>query len=104
MAILAGNYLQVIDLGVLLSVYLRVNSVGMKTLRDYLTTLKPADQAAFAARCGTTIGYLRKAMSKGQRFDGGLVRQLHEQSGMAVSLTDLRPDIWPEKKRRSRAA
>ncbi|WP_240993237.1 hypothetical protein [Xanthomonas axonopodis] len=34
-------------------------------------------------------------MSKGQRFDGGLVRQLHVQSQGAVSLTELRPDIWP---------
>ncbi|MBB3856783.1 hypothetical protein FHY29_002156 [Xanthomonas arboricola] len=67
----------------------------MDTLRSYLTTLTPAEQADYAARAGTSIGYLRKAMSKGQRFDGGLVRQLHVQSQGAVSLTELRPDIWP---------
>ena len=67
----------------------------MDTLRAHLSTLIPADQAAYAARCGTTIGYLRKALSKGQRFDGGLVRLLHVESGGLVSLTELRPDIWP---------
>lgn len=68
---------------------------GMDTLRSYLATMPPAEQAAYAVRAGTTIGYLRKALSKGQRFDGGLVRQLHIESNGAVSLTELRPDIWP---------
>ncbi|WP_414488805.1 hypothetical protein [Stenotrophomonas maltophilia] len=67
----------------------------MDTLRSYLSTLTPSQQAAYAKRAGTSIGYLRKAMSKGQRFDGGLVRQLHLQSRKAVSLSELRPDIWP---------
>ena len=67
----------------------------MDTLRTYLSTLSPAEQAEYAKRAGTSIGYLRKALSKGQRFDGGLVRQLHLKSHGAVSLTELRPDIWP---------
>lgn len=67
----------------------------MDTLRSYLGTLTPIDQAAFAVRSGTSIGYLRKALSVGQRFDGALVRLLHIESGGAVSLTELRPDIWP---------
>lgn len=67
----------------------------METLRSYLSTLSPTEQADFAARSGTSIGYLRKAMSVGQRFDGALVRLLHIESGGAVSLTDLRADIWP---------
>lgn len=57
--------------------------------------MAPSQQAKYAEVCGTTIGYLRKAMSKGQRFDGALVRLLHIESAGAVSLTDLRPDIWP---------
>ncbi len=68
---------------------------GMDTLRTYLSTLSPTAQADFAARAGTSIGYLRKAMSVGQRFDGALVRLLHIESGGAVSLSDLRSDIWP---------
>lgn len=67
----------------------------METLRTYLATLSPADQAAFAHRCGTTIGYLRKALSVRPKLDGALVRKLHEESAGAVDLTDLRPDIWP---------
>lgn len=67
----------------------------METLRAYLRTLSPLEQADFARRSGTTIGYLRKALSTGQRFDGALARQLHLQSSGAVGLTDLRPDIWP---------
>ncbi len=67
----------------------------MDTLRIYLSTLTPADQADYAKRAGTSIGYLRKALSKGQRFDGALVRQLHIQSSGVVSLSELRPDIWP---------
>lgn len=67
----------------------------METLRSYLKTLTPLEQADFARRAGTTIGYLRKALSTRQRFGGALVRQLHLESAGSVSLTDLRPDIWP---------
>lgn len=67
----------------------------MDTLRTYLSTLSPIDQADYARRSGTSIGYLRKALSVGQRFDGALVRMLHLESGGQVSLTDLRADIWP---------
>jgi len=66
----------------------------METLRTYLSTLAPDDQAAFAVRAGTTIGYLRKALSKRTRFDGALARRLDEQSGGEVSRSELRPDIF----------
>ena len=66
----------------------------MDTLRTYLTGLNPPEQAAYAAKAGTTIGYLRKAMSKGQRFDGALARRLDEESGGKVSRHDLRPDVF----------
>ena len=79
----------------------------MDTLRTNLATMPPAEQADYANRAGTTIGYLRKAMSKGQRFDGALARRLDEESGGAVSRHDLRPDIFgpaPKKKGVRRAA
>ena len=66
----------------------------METLRAYLATLSTVDQAAYAKRCGTTIGYLRKALSTKPRLDGALVRMLDEQSGGKVSRLDLRPDIF----------
>lgn len=67
----------------------------METLRSYLATLSVSDQASYAIRCGTTIGYLRKALSTNPRLDGALARRLDEESEGAVRRTDLRPDIWP---------
>jgi hypothetical protein len=77
----------------------------MQTLRDYLSVLSVPDQADYAVRAGTTIGYLRKALSKGQRFDGALARRLDEESAGAVSRFELRPDIFgPEPSTASAAA
>lgn len=67
----------------------------MQSLRAYLNSLSPADQSAYAKRCGTTIGYLRKALSTRPNLDGALVRRLDEESGGKVSRSELRPDIWP---------
>lgn len=75
--------------------------MGMETLRTYLSTLSTVDQAAYAKRCGTTIGYLRKALSTKPRLDGALVRKLDEQSQGKVSRSDLRPDIFGESKKRA---
>lgn len=66
----------------------------MDTLRTHLNSLPPAEQAAFARRAGTTIGYLRKALSVQPKLDGALVKRLWEESGGAVRRSDLRPDIW----------
>jgi len=66
----------------------------MKTLRDYLNSLSVNDQAEYARRAGTTIGYLRKALSKGQKFDGALARKLDEESGGAVCRHEVRPDVF----------
>jgi hypothetical protein len=76
----------------------------METLRAYLSTLEPAKQSAYAVRCGTTIGYLRKGLSVGAKFKGELVRKLDEESGGAVKRGDLRPDIWPPETKRHKAA
>lgn len=67
----------------------------MQTLRSYLKSLNPDQQDAYARRCGTSLGYLRKALSKGQRFDGALARLLWDHSHGQVSRHELRPDIWP---------
>lgn len=68
----------------------------MDELRAYLKTLNPVEQAAYASRCGTTIGYLRKALSVGNRFGGALCRRLDEESNGAVPRELLRPDIFGE--------
>lgn len=64
----------------------------MEKLRAYLNALSPDDQAAFARRCGTTIGYLRKALSKGSQLGEGLCIDLERESGAAIRVEDLRPE------------
>ena len=68
----------------------------METLRTYLNSISRTEQQLFAKQAGTTIGYLRKALSKGSRLDGALCRRLHEASGGKANKADMRPDIWPE--------
>lgn len=65
----------------------------MEHLRLYLNSLPPADQVAFAARCGTTVGYLRKALSVGQTLREGLCIKLEQESAGRVTLEGLRPDV-----------
>jgi hypothetical protein len=76
----------------------------MESLRAYLKTLTPDEQADYAVRCGTTIGYLRKALSAQPALDGALVRRLSEQSNGAVLKHELRNDIWDTPKPAKRAA
>lgn len=70
--------------------------MAMEKLRAYLNSLPTQEQIAYAARCGTTLGYLRKAISKNTKFDGELCRKLDEESGGLVPKASLRPGIWPE--------
>jgi hypothetical protein len=64
-------------------------------LKNYLSTLTQPQQADYARRCGTSIGYLRKALYSRPLFDGKLCRRLDEESGGAVPRESLRPDVWP---------
>lgn len=65
----------------------------MKDLIDYLNSLGREQQAAFAVRCGTSIGYLRKAASVGQRLGERLCVSLERESAGAVRCESLRPDV-----------
>lgn len=63
-------------------------------LRAYLKSLSTSDaQEAFARKCGTTLNYLRKAMSKGARMDVGLVEKIVVESGFTVPPEELRDDV-----------
>ena len=66
----------------------------MESLRAYLATLTPDAQVAYALRAGTTIGYLRKALSVKPRFDAALALALDRESGGAVTRHELRPDVF----------
>lgn len=65
----------------------------MDTLREYLNGLPAADQAEFAARCGTSIGYLRKAISTRQRLGPDIVVRIERESGGEVRCEELRDDV-----------
>jgi len=69
-------------------------------LRTYLNSLSPEEQAAFAARVGTSVGYLRKAISVGSSFSPELAVAIERESGSTVTRKELFPLrwqlIWPE--------
>lgn len=65
----------------------------MKELRDHLNSMKPAEQKSFARRCGTSIGYLRKAISVESRMGESLVIAIERESAGKVRCEHLRPDV-----------
>ena len=65
----------------------------MDTLRDYLNSMSPPEQVEFAARCGTSVGYLRKAISLGQNLGDRIVIAIERESDGAVTCESLRPDV-----------
>jgi len=72
----------------------------MNELRFYLNSLSPDEQKDFAAQCGTTIGYLRKALSKNHELGAALCVLIEKASSGAVTRKHLHPgdwtSIWPE--------
>lgn len=68
----------------------------MNELLDYLNSMTPAEQRDFAARCKTTLGYLRKACSIKQPIGEGLCIVIERESGGAVPCEKLRPDLASE--------
>ena len=51
------------------------------------------DQAEYATKCGTTIGYLRKGLSTNQKFSSDLALRLEKESDKKVTVEELRPDL-----------
>ena len=79
----------------------------MDKLLAYLNGLPPDDQKAFAARCNSTVGYLRKACSVGQQLGEMLCLRIGIESAGAIKPEDLAPNVdwqylrgalikWPE--------
>jgi DNA-binding transcriptional regulator YdaS (Cro superfamily) len=65
----------------------------METLRDYINSLSTADQKQFADAAGTSIGFLRKAISVNQKLGEGICIRLVAASGGRLKPEDLRPDV-----------
>jgi DNA-binding transcriptional regulator YdaS (Cro superfamily) len=62
-------------------------------LREYLNSLEPSEQEDFAGRCETTVGYLRKVLSTGERVREGLAISLSRESAGKVPVEEMRPDV-----------
>lgn len=65
----------------------------MEKLLAYLNSLPKAERTDLTARCETTEGYLRKAISKGQRIGESLCINLERESGRAILCEEMRPDV-----------
>lgn len=65
----------------------------MEALRTYLNTLGTQAQLDFAARCQTSVGYLRKAISAGQKLGESIVIAIERESAGAVKCEQIRPDV-----------
>ncbi|CNL19744.1 Uncharacterized protein conserved in bacteria%2C prophage-related [Yersinia pseudotuberculosis] len=72
----------------------------MEELRIYLNALSPDQQRDFASKCETSIGYLRKAISKNQELGPALCVLIEAATNGRVSRKELHPNdwlqIWPE--------
>ena len=65
----------------------------MEKLLKYLNSLNKADRSAYVVACETTEGYLRKAISTGQRLGESLCIALDRESAAVVRCEDIRPDV-----------
>ena len=63
----------------------------MEELRIFLNSLSSDEQRMFACECGTSIGYLRKALSKGQVLGASLCVLIERASNGEVTRQQLRP-------------
>ncbi len=72
----------------------------MENLRAYLNAMAPDEQAEFARLCGTTIRYLRKAISLRIRLGPLFCVGIERETCALITRKHLRPDdwhlIWPE--------
>lgn len=65
----------------------------MECIRTYLNSLPVAQQEKFAADCGTTLGYLRKALSTGEDIRESVVINMERESKGAIPCEKVRPDV-----------
>lgn len=77
----------------------------MEKLRIYINGLEKPVQTSFAERCNTTIGYLRKAISVGQRLNESLCINIERETAGEIRCEDLRPDVdWAYLRRSTETA
>lgn len=75
----------------------------MEKLRTFLNDMPPAMQTKFAERSGTTIGYLRKALSTHQKISAELCINLVRESNGKLVHEDIRSDVdWVSVRKKPR--
>lgn len=65
----------------------------MQEILDYLRSLPPPSRDAFAERCNTSVGYLRKAVSTKQQLGVELCISLDRESGGVLRCERLCPGL-----------
>lgn len=72
----------------------------MDKLKEFLNSLALDEQKKFSAMCGTSVGYLRKAITKKTKLGPIVSVKIEMASNGAVTRKDLHPnewqEIWPE--------
>jgi transcriptional regulator with XRE-family HTH domain len=63
-------------------------------LKTYVAGLTPEQKRSYATKAGITRIYLSQLVTGFRRPSAELAKRLHEESGFAVSLHELRPDLW----------
>jgi DNA-binding transcriptional regulator YdaS (Cro superfamily) len=80
----------------------------MKKLLAYLNSLSLEERQRFEAATGTTVAYLRKAVSAKQKLGAEICVAIERATGGTILRMDLRPLdwqlIWPELVTRERKA
>lgn len=66
---------------------------AMSKLLTFLNTLDTDEQERFARRCGTSVGYIRKAVSSGQKFGPSLCLRFEKETGGAVKCADMNEEF-----------
>ncbi|MHB1098346.1 MAG: Cro/Cl family transcriptional regulator [Burkholderiales bacterium] len=65
----------------------------MDSLLKFINDLSPVERKAFCTRCNTTEGYLRKAISTGQRLGESLSINIERETNRVITCETLRPDV-----------
>jgi len=65
----------------------------MNELRSYINSLPQEARDEFARRVGTSIRYLRKAISKGQKIGSGYAVAIERETAGVVRVEQIRPDV-----------
>lgn len=71
----------------------------MEELKAYLNSLTTKEQESFALRCNTTVGYLRKSISRNSRLGAEICVAIERETKGLVTRKHLIEDWhlrWPE--------